>query len=43
MVHQKQIFVEIIVISGLFKSRNSYALNGGAQERPLAKRRKMEK
>ena len=43
IVHQKHIFIKIIVISRFFKSRNSYAYKGGAQERLLAKRRKMKK
>ena len=43
IVHQMHIFFKTVVISRFFKSRNSYAEKGGAQERLLAKRRKIQK
>ena len=43
MVHQMHIFIKFVVISLFFKSRNCYAEKGGAQERLLAKRRKIKK
>ena len=42
IVHKMHIFIKFVVISRFFKSRNSYAEKGGAQERLLAKRRKIE-
>ena len=39
-MHQMHIFIKIVEIK---KSRNSYAGKGGAQERLLAKRRKLQK
>ena len=43
IVHQMHIFIKIVVISRFFKSRNSYAEKSGAQERLLAKHRKIRK
>ena len=41
-VHQMHIFMKFVVISPPFKSRNSYAEKGGAQERLLVKRHKIK-
>ena len=42
-MHQMHIFIKIVVISRFFKSRNSYVEKSGAQERLLAKHRKIQK